>query len=79
MLTVAEAARHATVSESLIRQWVREGTLPHFRLGGKGHRGAIRIAVEDLDGVLANFRVEGKRPEPVKAPVRTSFKHLDLN
>lgn len=79
MLTVALAAKHATVSEGLIRQWVREGTLPHFRLGGKGSRGSIRISVEDLDRVIANSRVEKKEPEPAKAPARNSFKHLRLN
>jgi excisionase family DNA binding protein len=80
-MTVAEAAVHATVSEALIRQWVREGTLPHFRLGAKGRRGKIMIRVEDLDGVLANFKVERKAPEPVKAPVprQSAFKHLRLS
>jgi excisionase family DNA binding protein len=70
VLTVAEAAKHATVSEALVRIWIREGTLPHFRLGRKGKRGSIRIAVEDLDGLLANFRVEKREPERLKAPVR---------
>jgi len=56
-LSVAESAVHAKVSEALIRQWVKEGTLPHFRLGAKGKRGKIAIAVEDLDGVLASFKV----------------------
>ena len=58
-MTVAEAAKHACVSESLIYAWCAEGTLPHTRVGRKGRRGHIRIAVEDLDGVLAAFKVEG--------------------
>ncbi len=80
MLTVAEAARHACVCESMIRQWVRDGTLPHYRLGAKGKRGKIAIAVEDLDGVLAGFKVAKRGPEPIKAsaPVRHIFKHLKL-
>jgi excisionase family DNA binding protein len=77
-LTVKEASIHATVSEGLIRQWIKEGILPHFRLGGKGKRGSIRIAVEDLERFIANTRVEKKEPEPIKVPARNSFKHLRL-
>lgn len=62
MLTVAEAALRACVSESLIYAWCADGTLPHLRLGRKGRRGTIRIAREDLDGVLAAFRVGGPLP-----------------
>ncbi|WP_171471204.1 helix-turn-helix domain-containing protein [Frigoriglobus tundricola] len=64
MLTVAEAAARACVSESLIYAWCAEGTLPHIRVGRKGKRGHIRIAVEDLDGVLAAFKVTGYPPSP---------------
>jgi excisionase family DNA binding protein len=58
-MTVAEAAKRACVSESLIYAWCAEGTLPHTRVGRRGRRGHIRIAVEDLDGVLAAFKLEG--------------------
>jgi excisionase family DNA binding protein len=58
-MTVAEAAKHASVSESLIYAWCAEGTLPHTRIGRKGRRGHIRIAVEDLDDILAACKVEG--------------------
>ncbi len=80
MLTVREAAAHADVSETMIRQWIREGTLPHFRVGAKGKRGKILIAVAELDAVMAGFKVG--RPEPVKAPapkpVIPKLKHLRL-
>jgi excisionase family DNA binding protein len=80
MLTVAEAATRACVSEGLIRQWVADGTLPHYRLGARGKRGKIMIAVEDLDGALASFKVSKKEPEPRKAPApRHAFKHLKLS
>ncbi len=65
-MIVREAAAHAGVSETMIRQWLREGTLPHFRVGAKGKRGKILITAADLDAVLAGFKVG--RPEPVKAP-----------
>ncbi|VTS00378.1 : HTH_17 [Gemmata massiliana] len=82
MLIVKQAAERACVSEGLIRQWIREGTLPHFRLGAKGKRGKIVIAVEDLDGVLAAFKVIKAEPEPRKAPapqkLPSAFRHLRI-
>jgi excisionase family DNA binding protein len=57
MLTVAQAALRACVSESLVYAWCSEGTLPHTRVGRKGKRGNIRITIEDLDGVMAAFKV----------------------
>lgn len=79
MLTVAEAATRASVCESVVRGWIKSGQLPHYRLGMK--RGKIAIAVEDLDGLLASFKVGKKQPEPVKAPAPrpSSFKHLKLS
>ena len=59
MLTVKAAAARACVSEALIYAWCSDGTLPHTRVGRKGKRGHIRIAVEDLDGVMAAFKVSG--------------------
>ena len=79
MLTVADAARHACVCESMIRQWIRDGTLPHYRLGALGKRGKIVIAVEDLDGVLANFKVSGLASKPAPKPATTvKLRHLRL-
>lgn len=79
MLTVAEAALRACVSESLIYAWCADGTLPHLRLGRKGRRGTIRIATEDLDGVLATFRVGGSLPSaPAAGSTPTApFSELD--
>gem|GEM_PF-1484253 len=65
MLTVTEAALRASVSVSLIYVWCSDGTLPHIRVGRKGKRGHIRIAEEDLDSVLAEFKVS--RPTSVSA------------
>lgn len=80
MLTVAEAAKHARVCESIIRQWVASGALPHYRLGAQGKRGKIMIEVEDLDGVLASFKVSKREPEPKKAPApKHVLKHLRLS
>jgi excisionase family DNA binding protein len=72
VLTVTEAALRACVSESLIYAWCSDGTLPHTRLGRKGKRGVIRIAAEDLDGMLASFTVVGKLSA-------LSLNHLSVN
>ena len=78
-LTVAEAAARAAVSESLVYAWCADGTLPHSRLGRKGKRGTIRIAVEDLDGVLAAFKVsKPSASAPASSATRVSpFSELD--
>lgn len=73
MLTVLQAAERAGVSEALVRAWVADGSLPHYRLGRKGSRGKIMIAAADLDGLLSGFKVEASvpRPKPVKpAPLK---------
>lgn len=75
MLSPKQAAAVAGVSESLIRAWIANGTLPHYRLGARG-RGKILIEPADLATVIAGFRVAGRQPAnpaPVK-PVR--LKHL---
>ena len=59
-LTVKQAAERAAVSVSLIYTWCADKTLPHTRVGRKGKRGHIRIAVEDLDAVLAALKVTGQ-------------------
>jgi excisionase family DNA binding protein len=80
-VTVRQAAERAAVSESLVYAWVADGTLPHTRLGRKGKRGTIRIAVEDLDGILAEFKVGTRPTPPPPAPVkppRPLLRHVKL-
>jgi excisionase family DNA binding protein len=59
LLTVAQAAERASVSESLVYEWIAAGVLPHLRLGKPGKRGVIRIEPIDLDGFLMACRVVG--------------------
>ena len=67
------------MSVGLIRSWIADGVLPHFRFGANGRRGHIRIAEQDLDGVLAGFKIEATKPKPKPPPkVRMTFKHLKL-
>ena len=56
-LNVKQAAERAGVSESLLYQLCSEGRLPHYRLGGRGRRGKILIAAEDLDAFMESCRV----------------------
>jgi len=80
-LTVAEAAKHCCVSESIVRGWLKDG-LAHFRVGAKGRRGKILIELVDLDGWMALFKVTKKEPELRKAPAppapKLSLRHLRL-
>jgi excisionase family DNA binding protein len=57
-LTVKQAAAKAGVSPSQIYQWCAERRLVHYRFGGRGRRGSIRIEDSDLDAFLASCRVE---------------------
>ena len=76
-LTVAQAAAYAAVSETMIYQWTNEKRLPHFRLGGKGKRGAIRIGPDDFEGFLASLKVteEGRF---VSIPPTRKYRHVTL-
>lgn len=82
-LTVDEAAGRACVSPGLVRGWVRDGLLPHLRVGSRGRRGKILIDPTDLDGLLASFKVAARRavpaaPPPPAAPPASAFTHLRL-
>ncbi|MDY3551486.1 helix-turn-helix domain-containing protein [Gemmata sp. JC717] len=81
LLTIKEAAARARVSETIVRGWVRDGSLPHYRLGAKGKRGKIAIAPEDLDALVASFRVvvvQVKPPERKPPSGQPVLKHLRL-
>ncbi len=56
-LTPKQAAHAAGVSLSLIYEWCDERRLPHYRLGGRGKRGKILIALDDLQRFLESCRV----------------------
>ena len=54
----------------MIYQWTTvEKRLPHFRLGGRGKRGAIRIDLADLDAFILAQKVEGPPAASASAPV----------
>jgi excisionase family DNA binding protein len=57
MLTVAQAAKRASVSESLVYAWCNEGVLIHVRFGRPGKRGTIRIEEEDLENLIQTMKI----------------------
>ena len=78
VLSVKECAEHATVCESVVRGWITSGLLPHYRLGLPGKRGKIVILIEDLNRLIASFKVERKRPEAIRPPAQKSPTSLRL-
>ena len=53
MLTPKQVAERVGVSDSLVYEWCSQGLLRHFRFGGKGRRGCIRIEQPDLEEFMA--------------------------
>lgn len=60
LLTAKQAAEYATVSLSLMYQWIEQRRIPHLRAGGKNKRGKILIDKEDLDRFLVTLKVSAK-------------------
>lgn len=73
-LTAKQAAARAGVSVSLVYEWCAAGLPHHFRFGGKGRRGCIRIEEADLDAFLAACRQEGR----ANAAPLPQLKHITL-
>ena len=71
MLTPKQVAARVGVSDSLIYEWCMEGLLMHYRFGGKGRRGCIRIEEADLNAFLAACLHEVRPPSP-------PLKHITL-
>lgn len=60
LLTPAEAAEKAGISQSLICQLCDERRIAHYRVGGKGKRGKILISASDLNRFLEENRIEAR-------------------
>jgi excisionase family DNA binding protein len=74
MLTPMQVAEQAAVSVSLVYEWCAQDLLRHYRLGGKGKRGCIRIEEKDLHDFLSRCRQEPRSEAP--PPV---LKHIKLS
>ena len=79
-MTVRETARRAGVCERVVRGWVAEGRLAHFRLGVAGKRGKSVVAERDLDARLDSLRAGATaRPAAAEpAPAPPPLKHLRM-
>jgi excisionase family DNA binding protein len=73
VLTPKQVAVRIGVSASLVYEWCGDGLLKHYRFGGKGKRGCIRIEEADLQEFLQHCRQEG-RPAASLPPLR----HINL-
>jgi excisionase family DNA binding protein len=58
LISVKAAAKKIGVSQALVYQLCAEGTLPHYRVGGKGKRGKIVIDPNELEAYFQARRVE---------------------
>jgi len=81
---VKQVAERLQISEGVVYGWIASGVLGHFRLGGKGRRGAIRIAEADLEAFLAKQKREGRQeivppPGPNASRPKPKLKHLSLD
>lgn len=47
-MTVNEAATHLSIQPRTIRQWIKTGTLPAYRIGAR----SIRINTGDLNNLI---------------------------
>jgi excisionase family DNA binding protein len=65
LISVKAAAKKIGVSQALVYQLCAEGTLPHYRVGGKGKRGKIVIDPNELENYFQGRRVE---PAPGTQP-----------
>ncbi len=60
LLSLRQAARHLGVAERLLRQAVRSGALPAFRLGER----TLRVKLSDLNDWIQDRRVRTWSAEP---------------
>jgi excisionase family DNA binding protein len=58
LISVKAAAKKIGVSQALVYQLCAEGTLPHYRVGGKGKRGKIVIDPNELESYFQARRIE---------------------
>lgn len=72
MLTPKQVADRVGVSDSLVYEWCGQNLLKHYRFGGKGKRGCIRIEEADLDAFLASCRHDARPELPPLKHIRLS-------
>jgi len=76
LLTIREVAALLRVSESTIRNAIRNGQLQAFRFGTRG--GSIRIAVADIENYTASCTTATRqRTNSINKPNTGLFKALD--
>ena len=56
LLSVSDVAVRCGVCERTVRTWIAEDGLPVHRIPGRGARGILRVAQDDLDIWLGQYR-----------------------
>ncbi|QEL19279.1 helix-turn-helix domain-containing protein [Limnoglobus roseus] len=85
MMSIKQAAFYCCVCPNLVRDWVKTGRLAHYRIGAAGKRGKILVLKDDLDQLLASFRVSTPVTQPAvpraSKPVspHVKLKHLKID
>ncbi len=57
-LTVKEVSKLLKISKSKLYELVERREIPHYRLGEKGKRGAIRFKLDDVQEWLKERKIE---------------------
>jgi len=55
MIGIKEAKRRLNISDSTIRRWIKDGVIPHYKLGGR-----LKFKEEDIDAYIAANLVKTK-------------------
>lgn len=66
LISVQNASRLYDFKPCTLYKWVREGTIPHYKIGS-----LVRFNVAEIDDWLKSYR---KEPEPAKKAPKMSFK-----
>lgn len=69
-LTVKQVAERASVSQSLVYEWEAQGSLPCYRFGRPGRRGAIRVDPLELEKFVARCKQEATPPTSTLPPLK---------
>lgn len=58
MIGIKEAAERLEVAEITIRRWVKNGTLPYYKIGGR-----IKFEERDIENYKQSKRVEAHKTD----------------
>jgi excisionase family DNA binding protein len=60
LLTKAEAAQYLHIHSRTLDSWIRARRVPHYKMG-RGKNASVRFKLFDLETMLTQYRVGGKK------------------